>query len=277
MLLRGIHPWLHDENIDNLCRAGPPGGLLVGSDDSALAGCKNLAANLKRNSSRINRSTYPTCAVVGSGAGLARSGLGVFIDGHSAIFRVNLAPASRFERDVGSRTDFRVSTHYPWRIGVAGTRPSVSMTPSINGTRSTRRAVSHLLYCHNGWVGKCYDDALHPKPWQRGALPLHLNPRLAGALLAVAGPVRKGRAPTAGLLAVAAALNLCANVSIFGFSDALGASTANASAGRCLYYFTCASTEAAYAKGSSAAHDLAHQHRVLALLEAQQVIRRFAT
>lgn len=168
----------------------------------------------------------------------------------------------------------RIRSHHcidPWRIAVAGTRPSLQWT-SINGTR---RAVQQLLYCHNPWVGKCYDDALHPKPWQRGALPLHLNPRLAGTLLEMAGPARKGRVPTAGLVAIAAALNLCANVSIFGFGDELGI-PGNASK-RCAYYFTCSGTEDAYAKGSSLAHDLAHQRRVLALLESSHAITRFAS
>ena len=89
------------------------------------------------------------------------------------------------------------------------------------------------------------------------------------------GPARKGRVPTAGLVAIAAALNLCANVSIFGFGDELGI-PGNASK-RCAYYFTCSGTEDAYAKGSSLAHDLAHQRRVLALLESSHAITRFAS
>ena len=111
MLLRSIQPWLHDESVENLCRVGPPGGLLVGNGDSARVRCTELAADLKRNSSHLSASTFPTCAVVGSGASLARSGLGSFIDRHAAVFRINLAPTSRWQKDVGARTNLRVSTH----------------------------------------------------------------------------------------------------------------------------------------------------------------------
>ena len=176
----------------------------------------------------------------------------------------------------------RTYLNYTGRVG----------TESVNGTSTAgrgARGVSQLLYCHNPWVGRCYDDALNPKRWQRGAFPLILNPRLAGALLQLAGGARTQRVPTSGLMAIAAALNLCANVSVFGFSDGATIAGATSTANNnnnsvkgvreaaCARYFSCATSEAAYVKDSSASHDLAHQQRVLAMLERQHFIKRFAS
>ena len=115
MMLSGITPWLRDEHVETLCRHKPPGGLLFGRGDTNVVRqrCATIASDIKKNSSRLNELTFESCAVVGSGAGLARSGLGPFIDSHTAVFRINLAPTKRWERDVGTRTDLRVLTHYP--------------------------------------------------------------------------------------------------------------------------------------------------------------------
>mmetsp|Transcript_6015 Transcript_6015/g.15495 ORF Transcript_6015/g.15495 Transcript_6015/m.15495 type:complete len:359 (-) Transcript_6015:123-1199(-) len=51
---------------------------------------------------------FRTCAVVGSAGTLLGGGAGADIDAHSVVFRSNQAPTKGFERDVGSRTDFRL-------------------------------------------------------------------------------------------------------------------------------------------------------------------------
>mmetsp|Transcript_10470 Transcript_10470/g.19807 ORF Transcript_10470/g.19807 Transcript_10470/m.19807 type:complete len:447 (-) Transcript_10470:152-1492(-) len=51
---------------------------------------------------------YRECAVVGNSGDLTGSGLGAEIDAHSAVFRINDGPTRGHERDVGTKTTFRV-------------------------------------------------------------------------------------------------------------------------------------------------------------------------
>eukprot|EP00873_Tetraselmis_striata_P045232 jgi/Tetstr1/465496/TSEL_000880.t1 len=51
---------------------------------------------------------FRTCAVVGSAKVMLGSRAGEAIDAHDVVFRSNQAPTKGFERDVGSRTDFRL-------------------------------------------------------------------------------------------------------------------------------------------------------------------------
>lgn len=204
-----------------------------------------------------------SCAVVGSSGDLLHSGLGPAIDGHDAVFRINEAAApAKLHADAGTRTTFRVATHWPWRMMVFPRgRPSL-----LRGSRADRLPVVPLLYCHNRWVGKCHDDSLHPKWWMNNTMPRLLNPVLAGTVSQMAGGARRGLVPTAGLMAVAAALAMCGRVSIFGFSDGTNASA-------CAYYFDrCKMKEREYANLARKSHDLAHQRRVLRLLASRREI-----
>jgi hypothetical protein len=54
-----------------------------------------------------------TCAVVGSSGNLKEANFGPEIDDHTFVFRMNEAPTKGYEKDVGSRTTFRVGIFTP--------------------------------------------------------------------------------------------------------------------------------------------------------------------
>ena len=260
-------PFLADADVEALCRLSPPGGLLGGSiganatavprgetSDTPFARCSELASALRRGSDHY-RGALANCAVVGSAGSLRHSGLGAAIDRHTAVFRINLAPVAGFEADVGRHTTFRVATHYPWRILASSHRPSL-----------TAGGVILLLYCHNTYVGKCHGDVLKPQWWMQGAKPLLLNPLLAAAMMNGRPQIRpKNPAPSSGLIAVAAAFNMCGNVTLFGFSD--GSSN---EAGHCRYYWDCRANVSAY-RGARE-HDWHHQSSLLAAMVDQGAV-----
>ena len=152
--LRPIPAFLANENASALCELEPPGGLVSSRNRSE---CLEFASRLRANSSEPNQTHFSTCAVVGSGGGLAGSRLGASIDRHEAVFRLNLASVNGWTADVGRRTTFRVATHWPWRVLVFGGSSKSLMA----------HGVTALLYCHNPWVGKCHSDALTPSWWMR--------------------------------------------------------------------------------------------------------------
>ncbi|KAK4879072.1 hypothetical protein RN001_007218 [Aquatica leii] len=51
---------------------------------------------------------FKSCAIVASAGSLTQSNLGDFIDSHDMVLRFNHAPTDHFERDVGSKTTFRI-------------------------------------------------------------------------------------------------------------------------------------------------------------------------
>eukprot|EP00899_Mesostigma_viride_P016667 jgi/Mesvir1/25000/Mv16957-RA.1 len=51
---------------------------------------------------------FPTCALVGNSGVLLERGFGHLIDSHAAVFRINQAPTSGYEPDVGGKTSFRL-------------------------------------------------------------------------------------------------------------------------------------------------------------------------
>mmetsp|Transcript_40839 Transcript_40839/g.77988 ORF Transcript_40839/g.77988 Transcript_40839/m.77988 type:complete len:418 (+) Transcript_40839:431-1684(+) len=51
--------------------------------------------------------SYNTCAVVGNSGSLKRSAFGEYIDRHEAVLRLNQAPVASYEHIVGSKTTFR--------------------------------------------------------------------------------------------------------------------------------------------------------------------------
>jgi hypothetical protein len=251
--LRPMEPFLTDEATSALCEWQPPGGFASkgSAHGSPVAGvsCMELAGILRKNSSRPNRTSYGSCAVVGSSGGLIGSALGREIDAHNAVFRINHASVFRFERDVGSRVTFRVMTHYQWRIAMRGMRPSL-----------LRKGVLPILYCHNPWFGKCFQDALVVQRWMLGRRPMITNPRLAGTVMRLAESAKRRKVPTTGMVSVALALNMCDNVTVYGFSDG-----SNRTA--CAYYHDgCRLREGEYFRASGPSHDFAQQIRLLTSL-----------
>ena len=68
------------------------------------------------------------------------------------------------------------------------------------------------------------------------------------------------------MIAVGLALNMCANVSVYGFTDGRNKSA-------CAYYWDgCELREGSYFRGSGQSHDFAHQVRLLHMLADRQEI-----
>ena len=230
--------------------------------------CLQLARRLQRATARAPR-RYASCAVVGSGGTLKRARLRKLIDSYDAVFRHNLAPvAGAHGRDVGTRTTFRVLSHFPWRVVLSGWAPSMLVGPT--------------LYCFNAWLGVCQLEALVPSTRPSKAARQHMrpipmvNPTLVGLAEALqlrhtTGRVRSEAArvtPSSGLVGVALAMALCERVSVLGFGNA----TDRGSAGRCWHYFDCRRNQTAYLsrlpKSGWRSHDCSSQWRVLERLFA---------
>ena len=147
--LRSTPAFLADESITALCARPPPEGLLSGplalgsllarlnqtaegaklcKGSDACASplrtptlCRALASELKQRTLGIARgSKFRRCAVVGSSGHLRGLNAARIIDSHDAVMRFNLAPVGPHAQDVGSRTTWRVMSHFPWRVVVSG-------------------------------------------------------------------------------------------------------------------------------------------------------------
>ena len=98
-----------------------------------------------------------------------------------------------------------------------------------------------------------------------------LNPRLAGILSHLEGGSTHGRVATSGLMAVAAALGMCADVTVYGISNL---SDAFMDRSACAYYYdACAVRLGQYLREGRKAHDFDHQSRIIRALAAHRHIR----
>ena len=281
MRLRALPAWSADADVGRMCLQGPPFGIadaperihgalwsaeganatLRGRNMSAAAGasenCANLARTLQRVTGRPRRSTFSTCAVVGSSGGLRGSQQGMEIDEHEAVFRFNTAPTGgRYAADVGNRTSLWVASHIPWR----------AQLKARVGAMGEEEAA---LYCFNHWLGKCFSDAVGGTMRDargRPTMPLLMSPLLTGAMMAIqvalggksSGPVR----PSTGLMGVGLALASCARVTIYGFANY----TEDATRAFCNHYYDCRFNQSRYLSGKMGYHDWQGQWRVLAAL-----------
>jgi|UniRef100_A0A7S3FFA6 hypothetical protein len=136
-----------------------------------------------------------------------------------------------------------------------------------------------LLYCHNRWLGVCHKDVLRSRQhWMRSMLdpsgrPVLLSPALAGRMLALMQKnVSNGRSskatrsPSTGMVAIAAALKMCASVRVYGFDDPN-------MRGGCQYYFDCSHSQEEYYRGRRD-HDWRRQWAALQTLTAQGAVKR---
>lgn len=101
------------------------------------------------------------CAVVSSSGQLVNSSAGKYIDSYPCVIRMNSAPTSGFEKDVGSRTTVRVmghvnllkineSTAEQQEILVnSSTRTSKMIIPWLFGVKSNKRRDKHYLIAKN--------------------------------------------------------------------------------------------------------------------------------
>ena len=160
------------------------------------------------------------------GSGGLLGGAGRRIDAHDAVFRTNDAPTQdKYAADVGTRTHFRVGSHFNWRAHLA---QQVARNATGGPTTS-------VLYCFNPYVGQCETEAmtlgLRPNP-KRGHPAYMLNPALISALNTMEKLFsRRPRSPRrmlTGNAAVAMAVAMCERVDLFGFGNDSDATEATA-------------------------------------------------
>lgn len=82
---------------------------LVSETESDGAQTGNVGAGAAARLRQEHVWSFPSCAVVGHSGVLKGGGLGKEIDRHRAVFRLDMAPTSGFEADVGGKTTFDVS------------------------------------------------------------------------------------------------------------------------------------------------------------------------
>ena len=192
---------------------------------------------------------YRSCALVGSGGILSRSGSGAAIDAHEAVLRFNGAPLEGFVRDVGNRTTVWV---------VAGQH--------LLGPHTVRPGELVALYCSNAWLGACHFGLLLPKRRAGNHPIMLLNPMLvqdtadlpaAGNATRMPGSLRTR--PSAGLMGVSLAAKLCDSVTLYGFGNDSHPNNSNA----CRHYYDCKFSQKRYFSGKLGFHNWHHQWRVL--------------
>ncbi len=74
-----------------------------------------LILSMSRRAAELEKTYFEatqgkSCAVVGSAGNLKNSSYGDIIDGHDVVFRMNDAPLKGYEKDVGTKSTFRVMT-----------------------------------------------------------------------------------------------------------------------------------------------------------------------
>uniref|UniRef100_A0A672GIG8 CMP-N-acetylneuraminate-beta-galactosamide-alpha-2,3-sialyltransferase 1 n=1 Tax=Salarias fasciatus TaxID=181472 RepID=A0A672GIG8_SALFA len=139
-----------------------------------------------------------TCAVVGNSGNLIGSHYGSLIDGHDIVIRMNKGPTEGFEADVGNKTTHRVM--YPH-----------SAVKLDNSSRLVFFAykINDLM-----WLQKQFDpntDRIANKD-----LVMILNPAFI-RYVHEAWLQKKGHYPSTGFITIALSLQICDEVSIFGF------------------------------------------------------------
>ena len=175
----------------------------------------------------------------------------------------------------------------PWRHAVTGRGRAEAATGAP------------LLYCGQHYIGSCQRDGLSGRYGARAAM---LNPELVGAAATLTYSLAQGqlsneersavqeveRPPSTGMVAVAAALSSCEQVSVFGFSFSRESEDGAAFAqrghrlkghledagrrSRCAKYYGCAEV-GSYFKGGAAFHDWSLQRHALRRLAGMRLVR----
>ena len=153
-----------------------------------------------RNTSQPLTCHYSTCAVVGNAGALRGGNLGLAIDAHDAVFRLNAAPTLGHEGIVGRRTTWRVhNSEKPWFMA------------SLPHAAELQVAV-----CHTPWIGACQHQAFSGLFSYNASI---VNPVLYSQLWGLLGRPKGKQTPSTGLLAIALAIGVCDSVSLYGFSS----------------------------------------------------------
>jgi hypothetical protein len=135
-----------------------------------------------------------TCAVVGSSAALFDAKHGSEIDAARHVLRLNNAPVpARWREHIGQRTTLRVNTHQTFR--------------EREDDEYGLRDIPQVVYCHHEGSG-CWNGV------QKDGLD-RIAPGFVQATIDELG-LQSGW-PTSGLIAVALARSMCAEVHVYGF------------------------------------------------------------
>lgn len=154
-----------------------------------------------------------SCAVVGASGGLRNARHGAEIDAHDLVLRVNAAPIRGFMAIVGRRTTASVINMDTF----SSDRQYV--TARRGGAPRDYGGAPRLVSCHVPFDGRCTDARL-AQLFSNASVgtAFLLSKDVARGARARFGGVRQ-RSPTTGMLAIEAALRLCATVRLFGFAD----------------------------------------------------------
>ncbi|KAM4827854.1 CMP-N-acetylneuraminate-beta-galactosamide-alpha-2,3-sialyltransferase 4 isoform 1-T1 [Thomomys bottae] len=167
------------------------------------------------------------CVVVGNGHRLKNSSLGEAINKYDVVIRLNNAPVSGYEGDVGSKTTMRL--FYP---------ESAHFDPKVENNPDTLLVLVAFKAMDFHWIETILSDKKRVRKgfWKQPPLIWDVNPKQVRILnpffmeiaadkllsLPLHQPRKIKQKPTTGLLAITLALHLCDLVHIagFGYPDA---------------------------------------------------------
>ncbi|XP_049606850.1 CMP-N-acetylneuraminate-beta-galactosamide-alpha-2,3-sialyltransferase 1 isoform X2 [Syngnathus scovelli] len=145
-----------------------------------------------------------TCAVVGNSGNLRGSHYGPLIDHHNMVIRLNRGPTKGYESDVGSKTTHRVM--YPESASSLDNSTHLVFFPF---------KINDLLWLLRSFAPR-ENGQENPKRIGNKNLVMIVNP----AFLKYVHEIwlkKKGRYPSTGFMTLVLSLQLCDEVSVFGF------------------------------------------------------------
>uniref|UniRef100_A0A9L0K9H0 CMP-N-acetylneuraminate-beta-galactosamide-alpha-2,3-sialyltransferase 4 n=1 Tax=Equus asinus TaxID=9793 RepID=A0A9L0K9H0_EQUAS len=162
------------------------------------------------------------CVVVGNGHRLRNSSLGDVINKYDVVIRLNNAPVTGYESDVGSKTTMRL--FYP---------ESAHFNPKVENNPDTLLVLVAFKAMDFHWIETILSDKKRVRKgfWKQPPLIWDVNPKQIRILnpffmeiaadkllsLPMQQPRKVKQKPTTGLLAITLALHLCDLVHIAGF------------------------------------------------------------
>ncbi|XP_056132075.1 ST3 beta-galactoside alpha-2,3-sialyltransferase 3a [Lampris incognitus] len=168
------------------------------------------------------------CIIIGNGGILANKSLGQRIDEFDVVVRLNQAPVKGFEKDVGSKTDIRI-TYPEGAIQKAGDyeRESLFVLAAFKGL--DLNWLQHIifnrrLYSTDGFW-KSVAQHVPRKPSDMRILNPYFIQEASFKLIGLPhnnGQMGRGNIPTLGTVAITMALHNCDEVAVAGFGYNMG-------------------------------------------------------
>eukprot|EP00873_Tetraselmis_striata_P022636 jgi/Tetstr1/442900/TSEL_030963.t1 len=173
-------------------------------------------------SSVVDSFAWGSCAVVGNGGGLTLANFGSAVDSHDIVMRTNQAPtySAYYRKLVGQRTSFRLLNHL-WSANYAFRLYKKNLPLERNAWLIISRASGHIFDKLAGFLS---DE----RPDVRVLMLSGRTVGLARRLLldyrirlcqAGSGPYPGGAVPSSGLVSVLLLMQMCRNVTVYGFGS----------------------------------------------------------